>query len=56
MTHLVDVAPEQRAHDGRGLHDHDEVPVNERLVTVRMPPVRIEEEVCKRSAHNCHIA
>lgn len=56
MTHLVDVASEKRAHDGGGFHDHDKVPVNEGLVTVRMPPVCIEQEVCQRSAHDCHVA
>ena len=53
--HLVDVASEQCPQNGGGLHDHDQIPVNERLVAVRVPPIRVEHEVCQRTAHDRHI-
>ena len=56
LYYLVDVAAQQRAEDRGRLHDQDQVPVDQRLVAVRVPPVRIEDEVRQRAAHDGHVA
>lgn len=44
-AHLVEVAPQDCTKDGDRLHDHDEVPVNERAILETVPPWCIEHEV-----------
>lgn len=52
MGYLVQVAPQQGAQDGGGLHDQDEVPVNQRPVEVRVPARHVEGEVGDGAAHD----